>query len=37
VGYENEAWMSRSSNKKKLSESAMKVMRTTEVDTLKQY
>jgi hypothetical protein len=37
VGYENEVWTSRSNNKKKLSESEMKVMRTTEVDTLKQY
>lgn len=39
VGYENEVWMSRSSNKMKLSESEMKVKRTTGVDTLtlKQY
>jgi len=37
VGYENEVWTSRSNKKMKLSESEMNVMRTTGVDTLKQY
>jgi hypothetical protein len=37
VGYENEVWTCRSINKNKLSESEMKVMKTTGADTLKQY